>query len=90
MAVRMLPRRVGPRVSIAPPMGLFPGHAALTSTSVDPVTRDVYEPILSRWGDRFARLRWLQQGVLHAYLVYIVVAALALLTWISLRSWVGL
>lgn len=87
MGERFLPRAIRPRVSITPPVGLFPGRSALSSTCVDPMTRSVYEPLVARSGDRFARLRWLQQGMLHAYLLYIVVAAIGLLAWSSLRSW---
>jgi hydrogenase-4 component B len=85
---RFLPPAARPRSAITPPVGLFPSRTELSSTYADPVTRGVYEPLITRWGDRFARLRWLQQGVLQAYLLYILVAAIGLLTWISLRSWI--
>ncbi|HSQ66894.1 MAG TPA: proton-conducting transporter membrane subunit, partial [Polyangiaceae bacterium] len=83
LAERMMPKWLGPRVKVSAPKDLFPGATSLTSDSSDPVTRGFYEPFISRWGERFMRLRWLQQGVLQAYLVYILVAALAGLSWVS-------
>jgi hypothetical protein len=49
--------------------------------------RSVYEPFLDRWARRFSQLRWLQQGVLHAYVLYILVVLLAALGWMSARNW---
>jgi NADH:ubiquinone oxidoreductase subunit 5 (subunit L)/multisubunit Na+/H+ antiporter MnhA subunit len=89
IAIRLMPAWLRPRVSIAAPAGLFPSSGSLDSDSSDPLTRGVYEPFLSRWADRFTRLRWLQQGVLHAYIFYILVTAVGLIAWISIRSWMG-
>jgi hypothetical protein len=55
----------------------------------DPFTRGVYEPFLARWANRFARLRWLQQGILHIYLFYILLVLLIALAWMSARTWLG-
>ena len=57
----------------------------ISSDPTDPVTRSVYEPFLDTWARRFARLRWLQQGSLHVYLVYILAAVTFTLAWTSLR-----
>ncbi len=78
----LAPRRIERR-----PAGPFPGPAAFRSKEEDPLTRSWYEPFFARWADRFVGLRWLQQGVLHAYLFYILAVAVALLGWTSLRSW---
>jgi formate hydrogenlyase subunit 3/multisubunit Na+/H+ antiporter MnhD subunit len=83
----LVPSRLRPRLSIARPVNLFPGPAAFTADCSDPMTRGFYEPFLARWADRFARLRWMQQGLLHVYLVYILVALLVGLAWSSLSSW---
>jgi hypothetical protein len=72
--------RSGRAVSLVAPLG----SAAACERSL---TRSVYEPFLVRWGDRFARLRWLQQGRLHVYLVYIAGMAVIGLLWSSLRGW---
>lgn len=87
LSERLVPRLLRARISGPVPTGLFPRSGALDSDCRDPMTRGFYEPFLERWGDRFARLRWMQQGVLHIYLVYILVALLAGLAWSSFVSW---
>ncbi len=89
MSERILPKRLGPRISVAVPATLFPKSGNVSSDAGDPLTRGIYEPLLARIGDRFARLRWLQQGVLHAYLLYILVATLLALAWTSVLGWSG-
>jgi hydrogenase-4 component B len=86
---RLLPKLLGTRIAVVSPATLFPERATLSSEYSDPLTRGFYEPFLRRWGDRFARLRWLQQGKLHVYLVYVLVAALSALLWTSVRGWSG-
>jgi hypothetical protein len=83
----LVPSRLRPRLSFSRPGGLFPGPSAFSADCSDPMTRGFYEPFLDRWADRFARLRWMQQGLLHVYLVYILVALLVGLAWSSLSSW---
>ncbi|MBI2393950.1 MAG: oxidoreductase [Deltaproteobacteria bacterium] len=89
LATGFLPRRVQPHVEIARPRGLFPARAGFVSRDEDPVTRDVYERVLEGLADRFARLRWLQQGVVHLYVLYVFLAVVAALTWVSMRGWGG-
>jgi hydrogenase-4 component B len=88
-AAQVLPRALSPRTAEERPAGLFPKPAAFRTEEADPVTRGWYEPFFTRWADRFVSLRWLQQGVLHAYLFYILAVVVAALTWASLRGWVG-
>jgi formate hydrogenlyase subunit 3/multisubunit Na+/H+ antiporter MnhD subunit len=88
VAGRLLPVGFRPRASVRPPAAIFPGASSLSSEYADPVTRGVYEPFLARWGDRFARLRWVQQGMLHVYIAYVLVAALGALAWTSMRAWI--
>ena len=87
LSERLVPRLLRARISARQPTALFPLPTELASDCRDPMTRGFYEPLLERWGDRFARLRWMQQGVLHIYLVYILVALLVGLTWSSFVSW---
>jgi hypothetical protein len=87
LAQVLVPSPLRPRTVVSRPVSLFPGPAAFSSDCSDPMTRGFYEPFLERWGDRFARLRWMQQGLLHVYLVYILVALLIGLAWSSLSSW---
>jgi formate hydrogenlyase subunit 3/multisubunit Na+/H+ antiporter MnhD subunit len=87
LAEVLMPSRLRPRTVVSRPVSLFPRPAAFTADCSDPITRGFYEPFLERWADRFARLRWMQQGLLHVYLVYILVALLVGLAWSSLSSW---
>ncbi len=77
----ILPRSLGPRLTAQLPSGLFPTSARIETTTVDPVTRSVYEPFFESWASRFVRLRFMQQGILHVYVLYILVALLLALTW---------
>jgi hypothetical protein len=87
LAERLLPPPLRARVAQRAPEALFPREGALSTETVDPFTRGVYQPLLARWADRFARLRWLQQGVLHIYILYILVVLLLALGWMSVRTW---
>jgi len=89
LSERLIPRSLRPRVSAPRPLGLFPAPASFGADCRDPATRGFYEPFLERWGDRFSRLRWMQQGMLHVYLVYVLVAVVVGLAWSSVSSWVG-
>jgi hypothetical protein len=86
-ATLLLPRSLRPRVNEQRPQGIFPQPAAFAAEEADPVTRRWYEPFFTRWADRFASLRWVQQGVLHAYLFYILAVAVTALAWGALRGW---
>ena len=86
---RLLPASLAARVvTERRPTGLFPRPGELATECKDPVTRSVYEPFFSRWANRLTRLRWLQQGILHLYILYILVVVVAALTWMSLRAWI--
>jgi NADH:ubiquinone oxidoreductase subunit 5 (subunit L)/multisubunit Na+/H+ antiporter MnhA subunit len=87
VAERLLPRRLRPMIVKSPPAGLFPKHADFASDTADPLTRRLYEPFWERWAGFFSRLRWLQQGMLHLYLLYIVLFVVAALAWLSFRDW---
>lgn len=86
VTTHVVPRALRSRHVEAAPAAkdLFPRPSTLSSTHVDPVTRRVYEPFLRRWADRLVRLRWLQKGQLHVYLVYILATTLAGLAWSAL------
>ena len=79
--------RARARVSLRAPEGLLPRAASFASDTADPLTRAVYEPGLVRIGDRFARLRFLQQGNVHLYLLYVLVTTVLALGWVALRDW---
>jgi formate hydrogenlyase subunit 3/multisubunit Na+/H+ antiporter MnhD subunit len=84
---RFLPGALRVRVSATLPSTLFPPPSTLSSDRSDPLTRAAYEPFFDRWARRFSRLRWLQQGLLHLYLFYILVVVVAALGWASARRW---
>jgi formate hydrogenlyase subunit 3/multisubunit Na+/H+ antiporter MnhD subunit len=82
----VVPRLLRPRIEKRLPRGIFSGQAELVSNTSDPMTRDIYEPFFTRWADRFARLRWMQQGHLHIYLLYILTALLVALAYAAVQS----
>jgi formate hydrogenlyase subunit 3/multisubunit Na+/H+ antiporter MnhD subunit len=82
----LLPKRFGPKLVHELPAGVLPTAAAFGSDGHDPITRDVYEPFFTRWAERFSRLRWMQQGHLHIYLLYILTTLVIALTFSVLYS----
>jgi len=86
---QLLPEALSPRIAEQRPAGLFPARGKFRSNDADPLTRRWYEPFFTRWADRFVSFRWVQQGVLHAYLFYILAAVVVALTWASIRGWAG-
>jgi NADH:ubiquinone oxidoreductase subunit 5 (subunit L)/multisubunit Na+/H+ antiporter MnhA subunit len=85
-AEHLLPRLLRPHTKQTLPRGLFPSEEEFTSECPDPITQRVYLPLFDRWADRFARLRILQQGKMHIYLVYIMLTVVLALAWASLHS----
>jgi len=83
---QLLPRWLVSRLRIMPPTATFPSLAELSSDDTDPLTRTIFEPLLIGVGSRFARLRFLQQGNLHIYLLYILAAVMGGLAWVALRE----
>src|SRR5205814_4022756 len=84
ISARLLPRWLGPVAEVRAPEGLFPREARFATDTPDPFRRRLYEPWLASWAKRFVHLRWLQQGRLRVYLVYILVTLLLLLGWTAL------
>jgi len=84
-AEHLLPRFLRPRTIRQAPLGVFPAQSSFGSTCPDPVSERLYEPFFRSWADRFSRLRILQQGKVHVYLVYIVVTVVLALAWVSVR-----
>ncbi len=84
-AESLLPRSLGARLDLQPPVGVLPGPARLAADYTDPLTRGVYQPWFDRWAGWLARLRWLHQGILHVYLLYILLVVVGALAWSSVR-----
>ncbi len=90
LADHLLPRFLRPRKTSRPPQGLFPASGEFSTASPDPVSAEVYEPFFDRCARRFTALRILQQGKVHAYLLYILIVLILGLAWASLRGlWGG-
>ncbi|HET9752970.1 MAG TPA: oxidoreductase, partial [Myxococcales bacterium] len=83
----LFPAALRPRTTQDPPQGLFPARALFAAEDKDPLTRRWYEPFFTRWAERFATLRWVQQGVVHAYLFYILAVVVVALGWSALQGW---
>jgi hypothetical protein len=84
---RLLPRYLQPHSTTRAPQGLFPSKSEFQAELPDPVSEKVYEPFFRSWAERFSRLRVIQQGKLHVYLVYILVVVVLALAWVSVRAW---
>jgi hydrogenase-4 component B len=87
---RLFPRPLRPRTRHEVSPRPFPAPGSFSCRCTDPLIDRVYEPFFLRWADRFSRLRWIQQGALHIYLLYIFVVAVAALAWITWRNWLPL
>ena len=86
-AAKLVPASLRGRETVVRPESLFPKPGWFSSETGDPVTRGLYEPFFTHWADRFATLRWVQQGVLHVYLLYILVVVVGALGWVTLHDW---
>lgn len=81
----LLPRFLRPRTTRRAPRGVFPSWGEFGSSCPDPLSERVYEPLFRCWADRFSRLRILQQGKVHVYLLYIGLMVVLALAWVSVR-----
>lgn len=83
----LLPRLLRPRVAIKRDASPFPAPGQLSSDRRDPFTRSGYEPAINQLTHRAGRLRWVQKGLLHFYLMFIVATVVVGLTAVSLYDW---
>lgn len=88
VAERILPRFLRPRSRRKATTGLFPSDGEYASDCSDPINQRLYERFFTRWAERFAQLRILQQGKVHVYLLYILFTVVLALAWTAVRSWV--
>lgn len=86
-AENILPALLRPKVVRSPLRGLFPMASPLELDDTDPFTRGVYHPMLAKWGSRLSALSWIQRGALHSYLLYVLLAVVVGMVWLSVRSW---
>ena len=83
---RLLPRFLQPRVQLQAPAELLAGAARLNQQAPDPLLESSWLPLMRRLAQDCQRLRWLQQGQLAIYLLYIFVTSALLLVW---TLWAG-
>jgi hypothetical protein len=86
-AQHLLPGPLRPRIAVRRDAGPFPGVGQLTSDRRDPFTRSGYEPAFDRLDRRLGRLRWVQQGLLHVYLLLIIGTVVLMLAAVSFYDW---
>jgi NADH:ubiquinone oxidoreductase subunit 5 (subunit L)/multisubunit Na+/H+ antiporter MnhA subunit len=75
MAAPLLRTRVDAEV----PAGLHPAPVKLSTDTPDPFTRFLFAPLFRAAGWLSDRLRWLQQGRTHFYVLYVVAVLVVLL-----------
>lgn len=74
-----------PQVASHPPGGIFPVAASFRSETPDVARERLFDPLFRGAANLLGRLRWLQQGRVHWYVLYIVLVLVGLLAW-ALRS----
>jgi hydrogenase-4 component B len=70
-----------PRVELRPPEGLFPARASYKSHTADVFHDWFYRPMFVGVAWAASKLRWLQQGRIQLYVLYIALTILVLLIW---------
>jgi len=77
----LVPPSLGPEVQRKPLRAIFPRVSRLAQQSPDPVLIRLFLPAVGKIAERCVRLRWLQQGKLQVYLLYIFMACALLMIW---------
>jgi formate hydrogenlyase subunit 3/multisubunit Na+/H+ antiporter MnhD subunit len=70
-----------PRRQYTAPTGLFPQEAAIHTQTPDLPRERLYRPVFDGIAWVFSRLRWLQHGNVHLYVLYIGLTLVVLLLW---------
>lgn len=79
---RLLPRFLRPAVQLPAVTALNPSPATFAVDVDEPFADRVLQPLAAKWAARAMWLRWLQQGKLSLYLLYVFVALLAGVAWV--------
>ncbi len=85
-AAHLMPGIMRPHLQREKVEGIFPAATSLAQTSPDPVLIRILNPLFIAVGDRCQKLRWLQQGQLPIYLLYMFILCILLLAW---SVWTG-
>ena len=86
VARHLLPNFMRPSVSGTQVHGLFAAPSQVIQHAMDVVLAKVFSPIFVAMAGRCQRLRWVQQGHLSIYLLYIFITSALLLSW---SLWAG-
>ncbi len=70
------------REDVQPPTGYFPSGAALATETPDVIRDSVFGTAFRLVQRGAGRLRWLQHGNTHLYVLYVVLALFSLLLWL--------
>jgi hydrogenase-4 component B len=84
---RLLPAILRARIAAPESTDLFPAPGKLSADRQDPFTRVAYEPLMDRGARRAGKLRWVQQGLLHFYILYVVLAVVVAIAIVSIRDY---
>ncbi len=69
------------RETLVPPSGYFPVHSSYASDSGDPFLRLLFVPSFRWFSQAVSRMKFVQQGHTHVYVLYVAVTLIALLIW---------
>lgn len=69
------------RTKLSVPNGLFPQSASLATESSDMSKDFIYRPMFGSIAMALSKLRWLQHGRVHVYVLYVGCTVLALMVW---------
>ena len=72
---------LGTRTRVVLSSSPFPDTASFSSETPDPWLERFYRPAFSGIGVLASKLRWMQHGNIHLYVLYIALALLAMLVW---------
>ena len=70
-----------PQVECRLPEGIFPAAASCRTATDDVVRRRLFDPLFRGTANLLGWLRWLQQGRVHRYVLYVVATTMVLLGW---------
>ncbi len=74
------------RKNFVPPQGLFPQTGSFSTETPDVLRETIYQRSYDWIFHLTQRLRWLQHGRVHLYVLYIAATAVLLLVWFLSRS----
>ena len=76
-----LHRLTGWKKEVQPPRGYFPENASIRISTADPAVRRLWAPVFRAFGAAAVKVRFLQSGLLHFYILIMVTALILMLVW---------